>query len=427
MARVGQAIREKIAAGSLLATGALGKRATAGARVVKKDGAITVEDPPSGDGWMAAGGYSLAEYASKEEAIASAKETLGYMGDAVVEMIAVTEMHPAPNAPRPATPSQPLGVVPYLAIDGAAEASAFCQRAFGAKEVARMPAQDGKRLMHCHLDINGGALMIADAFPEMGGRRCSGRRATRAARGGRRRRVVEARDRSEVYGEAPVRGRVLGRQVRPAGGSVRGHLGAELTREVSGGGASRRWRRPVSAASRLFANARVVAPSKMIARFLLVGFASLSLACGARSGLPLPEGEEDTAVGSPSLETGVDGGAAFDVSDGLAVADTFVDRGPHTAVPDPRLPRCEDRPITCLDGDIAAGVKTLRAQLAECAPGMCGQATYRFDRGGCLLSVETINLTQSEANCLVQPALAPKKRFLCLKGAETLIERPCTE
>ncbi len=181
MARVGQAIREKIAAGSLLATGALGKRATAGARVVKKDGAITVEDPPSGDGWMAAGGYSLAEYASKEEAIASAKETLGYMGDAVVEMIAVTEMHPAPNAPRPATPSQPLGVVPYLAIDGAAEASAFYQRAFGAKEVARMPAQDGKRLMHCHLDINGGALMIADAFPEMGGRRCSGRRATRCS------------------------------------------------------------------------------------------------------------------------------------------------------------------------------------------------------------------------------------------------------
>jgi hypothetical protein len=163
----------------------------------------------------------------------------------------------------------------------------------------------------------------------------------------------------------------------------------------------------------------------MLARCLLVGFASLSLACGARSGLLLPEGEY-TAVG-PSLDTGVDSGAAFDVSDDLAVADTFVDRGPHTAVPDPTLPRCEDRPIGCLEGDIAAGEKTLRAQLAECAPAMCGRATYRFDSRGCLLGVETLNLTQSEANCLVQPIAAPKKRFLCLKGAETLIERPCTE
>jgi PhnB protein len=32
-----------------------------------------------------------------------------------------------------------------------------------------MLSQDGKRLMHCHLEINGGALMLADNFPEMGG------------------------------------------------------------------------------------------------------------------------------------------------------------------------------------------------------------------------------------------------------------------
>ena len=31
-----------------------------------------------------------------------------------------------------------------------------------------MPAEDGKRLMHCHLIIHGGSLMLADAFPEYG-------------------------------------------------------------------------------------------------------------------------------------------------------------------------------------------------------------------------------------------------------------------
>ncbi|MFI5011322.1 MAG: VOC family protein [Hyphomicrobiales bacterium] len=60
------------------------------------------------------------------------------------------------------------GVVPYVNIEGAGEASAFYQCAFGAKELARIPAGDGKRLMHCHLEINGGALMLSDCFPERG-------------------------------------------------------------------------------------------------------------------------------------------------------------------------------------------------------------------------------------------------------------------
>ncbi|MGZ5968610.1 MAG: VOC family protein, partial [Polyangiales bacterium] len=150
-----------IESGALLATGGIGKRATSAARVAKKDGKITVEDPPAGDGWMAGGGYSLTEFATKEEAIENAKKTLEFMNEAVIELIQVSEMHPPPK-------SMPLGVVPYLSIDGAAEASAFYQRAFGAKELARMVAQDGKRLMHCHLEINGGGLMLSDYFPEMG-------------------------------------------------------------------------------------------------------------------------------------------------------------------------------------------------------------------------------------------------------------------
>jgi PhnB protein len=59
-------------------------------------------------------------------------------------------------------------VSPYLTVKGAADAIAFYQKAFGAKEEMRMPAQDGKRLMHAHLTINGGAVFLSDEFPEHG-------------------------------------------------------------------------------------------------------------------------------------------------------------------------------------------------------------------------------------------------------------------
>ncbi len=55
------------------------------------------------------------------------------------------------------------GLVPHIMISDASAASAFYQRAFGAVEVGRMPAEDGKRLMHCHLQFNGGSLTIMDA------------------------------------------------------------------------------------------------------------------------------------------------------------------------------------------------------------------------------------------------------------------------
>lgn len=60
------------------------------------------------------------------------------------------------------------GVVAYINVEGATAASAFYQRAFGATERFRMPAEDGVRLMHCQLEINGGALLMSDCFPEMG-------------------------------------------------------------------------------------------------------------------------------------------------------------------------------------------------------------------------------------------------------------------
>lgn len=96
-ALVRQRIADDIASGKLIAIGALRQRSTDAARVVSHDGEITVEDPPGGDGWMAGGGYVLFDAASKEEAIARAKATLAVMGDGVVELIEVTEMHPRPS------------------------------------------------------------------------------------------------------------------------------------------------------------------------------------------------------------------------------------------------------------------------------------------------------------------------------------------
>ena len=64
------------------------------------------------------------------------------------------------------------GVTAHLTIrdNRAAEAIEFYRQAFGA-EPAMDPhmAQDGKRIMHAHLKINGGSLMLNDDFPEYGG------------------------------------------------------------------------------------------------------------------------------------------------------------------------------------------------------------------------------------------------------------------
>jgi uncharacterized glyoxalase superfamily protein PhnB len=59
-------------------------------------------------------------------------------------------------------------VTPHLVVDGAAQAIGFYERAFGAEEVMRTPAPDGKRLMHALIRIGGAVLMLADAFPEVG-------------------------------------------------------------------------------------------------------------------------------------------------------------------------------------------------------------------------------------------------------------------
>jgi PhnB protein len=61
------------------------------------------------------------------------------------------------------------GIIPYLALDGVGKAADFYVKAFGAQDVARVPAQgnDG-RFIHIHLIINGQSLMLSDPFPEHG-------------------------------------------------------------------------------------------------------------------------------------------------------------------------------------------------------------------------------------------------------------------
>lgn len=67
-------------------------------------------------------------------------------------------------------PSHPpmAGVIAYLNVEDADATAKFYGRAFDAKEEDRKYAEDGKRLIHCHLTINGGALMLNDPFPEFG-------------------------------------------------------------------------------------------------------------------------------------------------------------------------------------------------------------------------------------------------------------------
>jgi PhnB protein len=63
--------------------------------------------------------------------------------------------------PDPATVG---GVIPYLAMGGRANAAAdFYAKAFGATDVFRLPLEKATdKLLHCHIVINGGSLMMTD-------------------------------------------------------------------------------------------------------------------------------------------------------------------------------------------------------------------------------------------------------------------------
>ena len=65
-----------------------------------------------------------------------------------------------------AIPSGYHAVTPYLSVRGAAEAIEFYKKAFGAKEMVRMPGPNGK-LGHCELQIGDSRVMLSDEHWDM--------------------------------------------------------------------------------------------------------------------------------------------------------------------------------------------------------------------------------------------------------------------
>jgi len=58
---------------------------------------------------------------------------------------------------------------PYLVCRGAADAIDFYKKAFGAREILRMPMPDG-RVGHAEIQIGDSRVMLGDESPEMGAR-----------------------------------------------------------------------------------------------------------------------------------------------------------------------------------------------------------------------------------------------------------------
>jgi PhnB protein len=56
-------------------------------------------------------------------------------------------------------------ITPYLAVDDAAQAIAYYEKAFGARERGRMEAPDGK-IGHAELEIGDSLVMLSDALPD---------------------------------------------------------------------------------------------------------------------------------------------------------------------------------------------------------------------------------------------------------------------
>ncbi len=171
MAAMMKKINEALASGKLIVTAPVGKRTASAARVTLKDGNYTVDTAPdAGSVLFGAMGVSICAADTKEQMIEESKTLLADMGDGTIELIglafpAMTKENQAAVAAGGALTN---GIIPYINVESVTKASEFYQKAFGAKELARMPAQDGKRVMHCHMEINGGSLMMSDPFPEHG-------------------------------------------------------------------------------------------------------------------------------------------------------------------------------------------------------------------------------------------------------------------
>ena len=65
-------------------------------------------------------------------------------------------------------------IIPEVCVHDAKGAIEFYKKAFRARDLGTHTTPDGKRVMHCGLELNGGVIFVCDDFPEReGGRRRS--------------------------------------------------------------------------------------------------------------------------------------------------------------------------------------------------------------------------------------------------------------
>lgn len=80
-------------------------------------------------------------------------------------------MNPTSTAPSTAKAQNPLPrlhtVTPHIICGGAAQAIEFYKKAFGAEEIMRLAAPDGK-LIHASIRIGDSVIMMVDEMPPMG-------------------------------------------------------------------------------------------------------------------------------------------------------------------------------------------------------------------------------------------------------------------
>jgi PhnB protein len=73
---------------------------------------------------------------------------------------------------------KPAGIIPHLVVHDGNAAVEFYQKGLGAEVISRVPAPDGRRLMHAALAVGGSVLMLNDDFPEYCGGKVRAPKAT---------------------------------------------------------------------------------------------------------------------------------------------------------------------------------------------------------------------------------------------------------
>jgi PhnB protein len=73
------------------------------------------------------------------------------------------------SKPVQPVPTGQENLIPHLVCDPCAEAIEFYKKAFGAEEISRMPAMDGRRIMHAQIRIGKSFVFLVDDFPEFCG------------------------------------------------------------------------------------------------------------------------------------------------------------------------------------------------------------------------------------------------------------------